>query len=204
MADMDKKEMEAAVESISFASGEPVNIERICVALAIDRPTAERILQGLMDYYAYERRGMRLLKIEDCWQLCSAPDYAEAIRRAFEIRNPAKLSQPALEVLTIIAYYQPVTRAYVDQIRGVDSSYTMSLLIDRGMIEECGRLQVPGRPRQYRTTKQFLRSFHLSSLDELPAMPDMGNDGQMRLNEVGEVVDAAEGVEPDTERTEEV
>ena len=204
MADMDKKEMEAAVESILFASGEPVNIERICVALAIDRPTAERILQGLMDYYAYERRGMRLLKIEDCWQLCSAPDYAEAIRRAFEIRKPAKLSQPALEVLTIIAYYQPVTRAYVDQIRGVDSSYTMSLLIDRGMIEECGRLQVPGRPRQYRTTKQFLRSSHLSSLDELPAMPDMGNDGQMRLNEVGEVVDAAEGVEPDTERTEEV
>lgn len=204
MADMDKKEMEAAVESILFASGEPVNIERICVALAIDRPTAERILQGLMDYYAYERRGMRLLKIEDCWQLCSAPDYAEAIRRAFEIRKPAKLSQPALEVLTIIAYYQPVTRAYVDQIRGVDSSYTISLLIDRGMIEECGRLQVPGRPRQYRTTKQFLRSFHLSSLDELPAMPDMGNDGQMRLNEVGEVVDAAEGVEPDTERTEEV
>ena len=204
MADMDKKEMEAAVESILFASGEPVNIERICVALAIDRPTAERILQGLMDYYAYERRGMRLLKIEDCWQLCSAPDYAEAIRRAFEIRKPAKLSQPALEVLTIIAYYQPVTRAYVDQIRGVDSSYTMSLLIDRGMIEECGRLQVPGRPRQYRTTKQFLRSFHLSSLDELPAMPDRGNDGQMRLNEVGEVVDAAEGVEPDTERTEEV
>ena len=204
MADMDKKEMEAAVESILFASGEPVNIERICEALAIDRPTAERILQGLMDYYAYERRGMRLLKIEDCWQLCSAPDYAEAIRRAFEIRKPAKLSQPALEVLTIIAYYQPVTRAYVDQIRGVDSSYTMSLLIDRGMIEECGRLQVPGRPRQYRTTKQFLRSFHLSSLDELPAMPDMGNDGQMRLNEVGEVVDAAEGVEPDTERTEEV
>ena len=204
MADMDKKEMEAAVESILFASGEPVNIERICVALAIDRPTAERILQGLMDYYAYERRGMRLLKIEDCWQLCSAPDYAEAIRRAFEIRKPAKLSQPALEVLTIIAYYQPVTRAYVDQIRGVDSSYTMSLPIDRGMIEECGRLQVPGRPRQYRTTKQFLRSFHLSSLDELPAMPDMGNDGQMRLNEVGEVVDAAEGVDPDTERTEEV
>ena len=204
MADMDKKEMEAAVESILFASGEPVNIERICVALAIDRPTADRILQGLMDYYADERRGMRLLKIEDCWQLCSAPDYVEAIRRAFEIRKPAKLSQPALEVLTIIAYYQPVTRAYVDQIRGVDSSYTMSLLIDRGMIEECGRLQVPGRPRQYRTTKQFLRSFHLSSLDELPAMPDMGNDGQMRLNEVGEVVDAAEGVEPDTERTEEV
>lgn len=192
MADMDKKEMEAAVESILFASGEPVNIERICVALAIDRPTAERILQGLMDYYAYERRGMRLLKIEDCWQLCSAPDYAEAIRRAFEIRKPAKLSQPALEVLTIIAYYQPVTRAYVDQIRGVDSSYTMSLLIDRGMIEECGRLQVPGRPRLYRTTQAFLRAFHLRSLDDLPEMPGMEGDGQLRLDERGNLLELPE------------
>ena len=182
MADMDKKEMEAAVESILFASGEPVNIERICVALAIDRPTAERILQGLMDYYAYERRGMRLLKIEDCWQLCSAPDYAEAIRRAFEIRKPAKLSQPALEVLTIIAYYQPVTRAYVDQIRGVDSAYTVGLLLERELIEECGRLAVPGRPILYRTTKNFLRSFGLSSLEELPELPDASQEsGQLTL-----------------------
>ena len=119
---------------------------------------------------------------------------AIVIRKAFEIRKPAKLSQPALEVLTIIAYYQPATRAYVDQIRGVDSSYTMGLLLDRGLIEECGRLQVPGRPRQYRTTKQFLRAFHLTSLDELPEMPDLGGEGQMRLNEAGEVVDPTEGV----------
>ena len=146
-----------------------------------------------MDYYAFERRGIRLLKIEDSWQLCSSPDYADVIRKAFEIRKPAKLSQPALEVLTIIAYYQPATRAYVDQIRGVDSSYTMGLLLERGLIEECGRLQVPGRPRQYRTTKQFLRAFHLASLDDLPEMPDLGGDGQMRLNEAGEVVDPTGG-----------
>ena len=82
----------------------------------------------------------------------------------------------------------------MDQIRGVDSSYTMGLLLDRGLIEECGRLQVPGRPRQYRTTKQFLRAFHLTSLDELPEMPDLGGEGQMRLNEAGEVVDPTEGV----------
>ena len=119
-------------------------MDRICVALGIDRPTAEQVLQKLMDYYAYERRGIRLLKIEDSWQLCSAPDYADVIRRAFEIRKPAKLSQPALEVLTIVAYYQPTTRAYVDQIRGVDSSYTMGLLLERGMIEECGRLAGAG------------------------------------------------------------
>ena len=116
---MEMKEIESAVEGILFASGEPVQTDRICVALEMDRPTVEQVLQKLMDYYAYERRGIRLLRMEDTWQLCSAPDYADVIRKAFEIRKPAKLSQPALEVLTIIAYYQPTTRAYVDQIRGV-------------------------------------------------------------------------------------
>ena len=101
------------MEGILFASGEPVQTDRICVALEMDRPTVEQVLQKLMDYYAYERRGIRLLRMEDTWQLCSAPDYADVIRKAFEIRKPAKLSQPALEVLTIIAYYQPTTRAYV-------------------------------------------------------------------------------------------
>ena len=182
------KEIEAAVEGILFASGEPVHIDRICLAAELDRPTAELVLQKLMDYYSFERRGMRLLRLEDSWQLCSAPEYADVIRRAFEIRKPAKLSQPALEVLTIIAYYQPTTRAYVDQIRGVDSSYTVGLLLDRHLIEECGRLQVPGRPRLYRTTKTFLRAFHLNSLEDLPEMPGMEADGQLRLAEDGSVL----------------
>lgn len=182
------KEIEAAVEGILFASGEPVHIDRICLAAELDRPTAELVLQKLMDYYSFERRGMRLLRLEDSWQLCSAPEYADVIRRAFEIRKPAKLSQPALEVLTIIAYYQPTTRAYVDQIRGVDSSYTVGLLLDRHLIEECGRLQVPGRPRLYRTTKVFLRAFHLNSLEDLPEMPGMETDGQLRLAEDGSVL----------------
>ena len=182
------KEIEAAVEGILFASGEPVHIDRICLAAELDRPTAELVLQKLMDYYSFERRGMRLLRLEDSWQLCSAPEYADVIRRAFEIRKPAKLSQPALEVLTIIASYQPTTRAYVDQIRGVDSSYTVGLLLDRHLIEECGRLQVPGRPRLYRTTKAFLRAFHLNSLEDLPEMPGMETDGQLRLAEDGSVL----------------
>ena len=185
------KEIEAAVEGILFASGEPVHIDRICLAAELDRPTAELVLQKLMDYYSFERRGMRLLRLEDSWQLCSAPEYADVIRRAFEIRKPTKLSQPALEVLTIIAYYQPTTRAYVDQIRGVDSSYTVGLLLDRHLIEECGRLQVPGRPRLYHTTKAFLRAFHLNSLEDLPEMPGMGADGQLRLAEDGSVLDDA-------------
>ena len=195
MENLEMKEIESAIEGILFAAGEPVREDRIAAAMELDRPTVQQILQKLMDYYAYERRGIRLLHMEDTWQLCSAPDYADAIRRAFEIRKPAKLSQPALEVLTIIAYYQPTTRAYVDQIRGVDSSYTMGLLQERKLIEECGRLQVPGRPRLYRTTKQFLRAFHLSSLDDLPEMPDLGGEGQMRLSESGEIIDPAERAE---------
>lgn len=186
---LDLHEVEAAVEAILFAAGEPLPIERICLALDLDRPTAEQVLQKLGDHYAYERRGIRLVRMEDCYQLCSSPDYADLIRKAFEIRKTARLSQPALEVLTIVAYYQPTTRAYVDQVRGVDSSYTVSLLLERGFIEECGRLQVPGRPRLYRTTKKFLRDFHLSSLDELPEMPGIETDGQLRMGEDGTILD---------------
>ena len=186
---LDLREVEAAVEAILFAAGEPLPIERICLALDLDRPTAEQVLQKLGDHYAYERRGIRLVRMEDCYQLCSSPDYADLIRKAFEIRKTARLSQPALEVLTIVAYYQPTTRAYVDQVRGVDSSYTVSLLLERGFIEECGRLQVPGRPRLYRTTKRFLRDFHLSSLEELPEMPGIETDGQLRMGEDGTILD---------------
>ena len=188
---MEMKEIESAIEAILFASGEPIHVDRICLALDMDRPTVEKLLQKLMDFYAYERRGIRLLHNEDSWQLCSAPDHADVIRKAFEIRKSARLSQPALEVLTIIAYYQPTTRAYVDQIRGVDSAYTVGLLLDRKLIEECGRLQVPGRPHLYRTTKNFLRAFHLTSLNDLPEMPDLGGEGQMRLNDDGEIVEFA-------------
>ena len=184
MDTLEMREIEAAIEGILFASGEPVHVERICVAMNMDRATVELVLQKLTDYYAYERRGMRLLKLEDSYQLCSAPEYGELIRKAFEVRRPAKLSQPALEVLTIIAYYQPTTRAYVDQIRGVDSSYTVGLLLDRHLIEECGRLQVPGRPRLYRTTQAFLRAFHLNSLDDLPEMSGLEEDGQLRLDDL--------------------
>ena len=194
---MEMKEIESAIEAILFAPGEPIHVDRICLALDLDRPMVEKLLQKLMDFYAYERRGIRLLRMEDSWQLCSAPDYADAVRQAFEIRKSAKLSQPALEVLTIIAYYQPTTRAYVDQIRGVDSAYTVGLLLDRKLIEECGRLQVPGRPHLYRTTKNFLRAFHLTSLSDLPEMPDIGGEGQMRLNEDGEIVDF-DGTAPET------
>ena len=170
---LEMKELEAAAEAVLFAAGEPVHIDRICLALELDRLSAEEVLRRLGDHYAFERRGIRLIRMEESWQLCSAPEYGQMIRRAFELRKSARLSQPALEVLAIIAYYQPTTRANVDQIRGVDSAYTVGLLLERKLIEECGRLQVPGRPRLYRTTEHFLRSFHLSSLEELPELPGM-------------------------------
>ncbi len=200
MENMEMKEIESAIEGILFASGEPVQVDRICLALDMDRPTVEQVLHRLSDQYAFDRRGIRLLQLEDSWQMCSAPDYADIIRRAFEIRKPAKLSQPALEVLTIIAYYQPTTRAYVDQVRGVDSSYTVGLLLERKLIEECGRLQVPGRPHLYRTTKNFLRAFHLNSLEDLPELPGLAADGQMRLGENGEVLDPEAPVESGREQ----
>lgn len=191
---MERKEIESAVEAILFASGEPVQVKRLCAALELARPAVERALKDLSGHYAFDRRGIRLVQMDDSWQLCSAPEFADAVRRVLEVRKPAKLSQPALEVLTVIAYYQPTTRAYVDQIRGVDSAYTMSLLLNRELIEECGRLQVPGRPRLYRTTKQFLRAFHLNSLDGLPSLEEAEDpldpeaEGQMRLGDNGEIM----------------
>lgn len=185
---MELKELESALESVLFAAGEPVAVERLCLGLDVDRGTIDAVAQRLMDQYSYERRGLRLIKLETSYQLCSAPEYAGYVRKTLENRKPAKLSQPALEVLAIIAYYQPVTRAYVDQVRGVDSSYTVSLLLERELIQECGRLAVPGRPILYQTTKNFLRSFGLSSLEELPELPDVSKDGgQMTLELEAEV-----------------
>ena len=179
---MDLKEMESAIEAILFAAGDPVGVERICMTLEADRATVDAVCQRLGDSYSYERRGIRLIRVENSYQLCSAPEYADQVRKALENRKPARLSQPALEVLSIIAYYQPATRAYVDQVRGVDSSYTVGLLLERDLIEESGRLAVPGRPILYRTTQTFLRSFGLSSLEELPELPSTSaEDGQITM-----------------------
>ncbi|RKI68194.1 SMC-Scp complex subunit ScpB [bacterium 1xD42-67] len=179
---MEIKELESALEGVLFAAGEPVPVERLCLGLEVDRPTLDAVAQRLMDRYSYDRRGIRLLRLDTSYQLCSAPEFAGYIRKTLEGRKPARLSQPALEVLAVVAYYQPVTRAYVDQVRGVDSSYTMGLLLERGLIEEAGRLAVPGRPIQFKTTRDFLRVFGLSGLEELPELPSQSQEGsQMTL-----------------------
>lgn len=169
---MDEKELEAAIEGILFAAGEPVKLERVALATGAELMDCAHAAQRLSDQYRFERRGIRLVRMDDSWQMCSAPEYAQIIRRALERRKPPQLSPAALEVLSVIAYYQPTTRAYIEQIRGTDSVYTVNLLQERGLIEECGRLAVPGRPILYRTTELFLRSFGLNSLDDLPPLPD--------------------------------
>ncbi|MBR2667187.1 MAG: SMC-Scp complex subunit ScpB [Oscillospiraceae bacterium] len=168
---MDWKNIESALEGILFAAGDSVPAERLCFALDLDRETLDAAARRLADFYCFDRRGIRLLKLADAYQLCSAPEQAEIIRKALEKRKPPRLSQAALEALAVVAYYQPVTRAYLEQVRGVDSSYTVNLLLDRGLIEPCGHLDAPGRPMQFRTTEQFLRSFGMTSLEDLPPLP---------------------------------
>ncbi len=176
---MQRSEWEAAVEGILFAAGDPVPVERLCLTLEMDKGAVNAICQKLADEYAFQRQGIRILHLDNSWQMCSAPEQAVYVRKAMEGRKPAKLSQPALEVLAIIAYFQPVTRAYIESIRGVDSSYTVSLLLERNLIAEAGRRNdLPGRPMTFRTTRTFLRSFSLSSLDELPELPSTGQEGE--------------------------
>jgi len=170
---MESHEVEAAIEAILFVSGEPVKISRIADVLGVAENEIELAADRLRDNYIEKRRGIKLVRVEESLTLCSSPEYANYIHKALEARKPPQLSQPALEVLSIIAYFGPVTRAYVEQIRGVDSSHTIGLLQDRELIESCGRLSVPGRPMLYKTTHVFLRTFGMESLKELPDLPQV-------------------------------
>ena len=165
-----------ALEAILFASGDPVPAERIAKVLGVETAQVFQAGDVLAKQYETNLRGIRLLKLDDKLQLCSAPEFAQEITRVLEQRKPPRLSPSALEVLAIVAYYQPVTRAYIDQVRGVDSSYTVGVLAERGLIEQVGRLEVPGRPAIYGTGDVFLRTMGISSLEELPTLPDMASD----------------------------
>ena len=167
---MDHKELQRICEAILFAAGEPVETERLSFAAETDPEEVRTVMKELMDLYAFERRGIRILRLEDSWQMCSQNDLAPWVTRALETRKPPKLSASQLETLTIIAYYQPTTKAFVEKLRGVDSAYSVSALLNKKLIEENGRLEAPGRPILYRTTPDFLRTFGLESLADLPEM----------------------------------
>ena len=179
---MEHDELLAAVEAILFAAGEPMKAGRIAQVLGEETQTIIEIAKELQSAYLESASGIRLVQMNDSLQLCSAPEYATYIVRALEQRKPPKLSQSALEVLAVVAYFQPVTRAYIDQVRGVDSSYTVSMLTERGLIEACGRLEAPGRPTLYQTSALFLRTMGMVTLDELPVLPDLAtNEGAEKL-----------------------
>ena len=169
---MDTDSLVPVLEAILFASGDPVTLERLEKALETPADTILEALGALRDRLAYDRAGVRLVQMENAWQLTTAPEYAPIVRKTLETRRPPSLSGAALEVLAIVAYRGPVTRAFVEKVRGVDSSYTVSSLCDRGILEEAGRLEVPGRPILYRLTPAALRILGISSLSELPPLPE--------------------------------
>lgn len=180
------KEMVSALEAVLFAGGEPVEAARLCEVFEIDDETLSKVATLLNNKLEDSQSGITLLHLSDSYQLASRKDYAEYVKKAFDIRRKAPLSQAALEVLAVIAYNQPVTKAFVEQVRGVDCSGVVSTLVEKELIVEKGRLELPGRPLLYGTTNTFLRAFSLSSLKDLPPLPQELETGteQMTIDDV--------------------
>ena len=192
---MEETQLQRAIEAILFAAGERVELSRLAMALETDEREVAAAADKLMDELAFDRRGIRILKLEKGYQMVSSGEMADFVTRALETRKPPKLSASQLEALTIVAYYQPATKAMVEQIRGVDSSYSISALLNKKLIEEAGRLNVPGRPIQYKTTSDFLKTFGISSLEELPPIE------KVNFGEPVEVVEQTQIQEPAPEGT---
>lgn len=189
---MEQTELQRAIEAILFAAGEPIEISRLAMALEVDPSEITVAADSLMDALAFERRGIRILKLDKGYQMVSSGEMADFVTKALETRKPPKLSSSQLETLTIVAYYQPATKAMIEQIRGVDSSYSVAALMNKKLIEEAGRLNVPGRPIQYRTTPDFLRTFGISSLEELPSIEKVNFGEPIETMEQTEIQEPAQ------------
>lgn len=184
----------AAVEAVLFACGEPIELEKLALAAEMEKEAALRMVERLNDRYAEQGSAVVIGKLGDSYQMMTRPEYARYIKTALETRRQAPLSPAALEVLAIVAYNQPVTRGFVDQVRGVDSGGVVRSLVERDLLEEHGRLNdVPGRPIAYKTTDNFLRCFKLNGLDDLPPIP--GNSDQITLEEYEADYDPEQGRE---------
>lgn len=194
---MEQTDLERAVTAILFAAGESVGAARMAQAIGCGEKEVHEAAKALMDRLSFTRSGVRVIRLEDAYQMCSAAEQSEIVTRALETRKPPKLSPSQLETLTITAYYQPVTKAHIEQIRGVDSSYSVGTLLNKKLIEEAGRLNVPGRPILYRTTDVFLRTFGLESLDDLPEIEKINigipKGQQLSMEAVAEPEAAAAG-----------
>lgn len=194
------KALQNTLEAVLFAVGEPIELERLAQALEVDELLLSQVLENLRASYDERDSGLCILKLDDKYQICSKKEYADSIRKVLEIKRNAPLSQAAFEVLAIIAYNQPVTKAFTEQIRGVDCSAVISTLCQRGLIEEKGRLDLPGRPLIYGTTPNFLRCFCLTSLNDLPSVPENSGseaekDGKNEENLQSEQADFNETVD---------
>ena len=197
---MDTQEIRSALEAVLFASGESVELSRVAKVLGAETWEVRQAAEQLREEYESQRRGFRLVRMEERVQLVTAPEYSQTVTRTLEKRPQPKLSPTALEVLSIVAYYQPVTRAYIEQLRGADSSYTVAVLSERGLIAPCGRLEAPGRPVLFGTTEQFLRVMGISSLEELPPLPNIAaGEG---IQELQAAIDAASARDEQLEITE--
>ena len=183
---MNSKEITSAIEAVLFASGDPISVQRLSEVFEIDVQTVKKHISEL------EKRlvdsGLSVVKLENTYQLITKKEYGDYIKKAFDIKRKTPLSPAALEVLAVIAYNQPVTRAFVEQVRGVDCSGVITTLVEKDLIEECGRLELPGRPLLYGTTKNFLRCFSISDLSELPPLPKE----EAQVAELGEQLEIVE------------
>ena len=168
---MNKKELISAFEAVLFASGEPMSIERFSQVFEISPDEVIEVMDALSQKLIKNSNGFELVRLENMYQLATKKEYALYIKKAFDIRRRTPLSPAALEVLAVVAYNQPVTKSFIEQVRGVDCSGVVTTLIEKGLIEERGRLELPGKPLLYGTTKNFLRSFSISDLSELPPLP---------------------------------
>ncbi len=172
----------AIVEAILFAYGDPITLEKLSEASGIDTDTTAKILAQLERRYSVIGSGLRIIRLGNAFQLSTQEELASYVKSALDTHKQTPLSQAALECLAVIAYNQPVTKGFVEQIRGIDSSGVVNTLVEKGLIEEAGRLELPGRPIAYRTTETFLRCFGLKSLEELPPLPVQ--EGQMSLDDM--------------------
>ena len=170
---MNEAQQTGALEAMLFAHAEPVETERLADALRLSVRDTEELLHGLQQRYDEQESGLASLHFEpDRWQMTTRPYYGEVVKRVLDTRRNAPLSPAALEVLAVIAYNQPVSRSFIEQVRGVDSSSTVTKLLEKGLIEEAGRLDLPGRPVAFQTTDTFLRVFGLGGLKDLPPLHD--------------------------------
>ena len=168
--------IEQNIQAILFAAGEPYEKERLAKLLEIDRQTLEQLVERINEWY--EVTPFILLELDQCYQMATRAEYAQVIRQALEVKNNTPLSQAALEVLAIIAYNQPVTKSFIEQIRGVDSSSVVNALVAKELVQEMGRLEIPGRPISYGTTEHFLRCFGMKSIETLPKLPQSTQNAQ--------------------------